>query len=293
MKTLHRRTLLRGAGGVAIALPFLDAMWPARAQAQAMRPRRFFVMTGVNGVTTSTWFPTGGEKDFTLGASMAAAGAAEGEPDHPRRIHQDAARDHRRHRARARRRERHQRLDLWRQERHRRRGIHRSGAGQRHRRRDQGQVPDHGEQGLQLSLLHRRPQAGPPGRTRPQEELRPPVHRVHRPGHHRRRGARSRGSGQRRRSGPAAGPGKEHPGRGHRAVPQAVLEGGGQRSAAAGQAPVGHPSGRGAAEQRRQRHGVGQQELHQAGGAGDGRRSVPGGGQGQHGACVRWPLPAT
>jgi hypothetical protein len=71
MKTLDRRTLLRGAGGVAIALPFLDAMWPARARAQATRPKRFFVMTGVNGVTTNTWFPTGGEKDFTLGASMA------------------------------------------------------------------------------------------------------------------------------------------------------------------------------------------------------------------------------
>jgi hypothetical protein len=72
MKPLNRRTLLRGAGGVAVALPFLDAMWPARAQAQAARPKRFFVMTGVNGVTTNTWFPTGGEKDFTLGASMAA-----------------------------------------------------------------------------------------------------------------------------------------------------------------------------------------------------------------------------
>jgi len=72
MKPLDRRTLLRGVGGVAVALPFLDAMWPARARAQAARPRRFFVMTGVNGVTTSTWFLTGGEKDFTLGVSMAA-----------------------------------------------------------------------------------------------------------------------------------------------------------------------------------------------------------------------------
>jgi hypothetical protein len=73
MKILSRRTLLRGAGGVGIALPFLNAMWPARAKAQAAAaPRRFFVMTGVNGFVPQTWFPTGGEKDFKLGASMAA-----------------------------------------------------------------------------------------------------------------------------------------------------------------------------------------------------------------------------
>jgi hypothetical protein len=72
MKTLSRRTLLRGAGGVGIALPFLDAMWAGNARAAAETPRRFFVMTGVNGVVPSTWFPTGTEKDFTLASSMAA-----------------------------------------------------------------------------------------------------------------------------------------------------------------------------------------------------------------------------
>jgi Protein of unknown function (DUF1552) len=71
MKTLSRRTLLRGAGGVGIALPFRDAMWPRVAKAAEV-PKRFFVMTGVNGVVPQTWFPTGGEKDFKLGASMAA-----------------------------------------------------------------------------------------------------------------------------------------------------------------------------------------------------------------------------
>ena len=67
MKTLHRRTLLRGAGGVAIALPFLDAMWPARPRPQAMRPRRFFVMTGINGVTTRPGSPPAGRRTSSWG----------------------------------------------------------------------------------------------------------------------------------------------------------------------------------------------------------------------------------
>jgi hypothetical protein len=71
MKILSRRTLLRGAGGVAVALPFLEAMWPGRARA-ATTPKRFFVMTGVNGVVLENWFPTGTEKDFKLGTSMTA-----------------------------------------------------------------------------------------------------------------------------------------------------------------------------------------------------------------------------
>ena len=89
MKTLNRRTLLRGMGGVGVALPFLDAMWPAKAAAQNARPKRFFVMTGNNGVVTQTWFPTGGEKDFTLGASMAPLEAFKANliiPDGPERM---------------------------------------------------------------------------------------------------------------------------------------------------------------------------------------------------------------
>src|SRR5256885_2217441 len=35
MKRLSRRTILRGAGGAAIALPFLEAMLPRRAHAAA------------------------------------------------------------------------------------------------------------------------------------------------------------------------------------------------------------------------------------------------------------------
>jgi hypothetical protein len=66
---LSRRTLLRGAGGVAIALPFLDAMAPRRAQA-ATGPKRLFLMHNQNGVVPGAWFPTGGEKDFKLAPAM-------------------------------------------------------------------------------------------------------------------------------------------------------------------------------------------------------------------------------
>ena len=62
---MSRRALLRGAGGVAIALPFLDAMMPRRAQA-ATAPKRLFTFFNENGVVGNSWFPTGGEKDFKL-----------------------------------------------------------------------------------------------------------------------------------------------------------------------------------------------------------------------------------
>ena len=43
---IHRRTLLRGAGGVAIGLPFLSAMLaPGRTHADETTPKRFIVFT--------------------------------------------------------------------------------------------------------------------------------------------------------------------------------------------------------------------------------------------------------
>jgi len=62
---MSRRTLLRGASGVAVALPFLDAMLPRRAHAAAT-PKRLFCFFNENGVVGSAWFPTGTEKDFQL-----------------------------------------------------------------------------------------------------------------------------------------------------------------------------------------------------------------------------------
>ena len=49
-KPLSRRTFLRGAGGVALALPILDAMMPRSARAQmAASPRRIMFVFQANG----------------------------------------------------------------------------------------------------------------------------------------------------------------------------------------------------------------------------------------------------
>lgn len=73
MKRLSRRALLRGAGGVALGLPFLDAMVrPGRSFAQpGTVPRRVVFWFTSCGPRPETWWPTGGERDFTLASSMA------------------------------------------------------------------------------------------------------------------------------------------------------------------------------------------------------------------------------
>src|SRR5690606_17100383 len=71
-RRLHRRTLLRGAAGVAIGLPFLEAMLPRRAQgAPAATPQRFGVFFSSCGVIERDWLPSGTETDFALGPSLA------------------------------------------------------------------------------------------------------------------------------------------------------------------------------------------------------------------------------
>jgi hypothetical protein len=64
---LSRRTLLRGAGGVSIALPLLEAMTPRRARAAAAPPTRFLVFFVPGGTDLPAWRPTGDETRFTLG----------------------------------------------------------------------------------------------------------------------------------------------------------------------------------------------------------------------------------
>jgi hypothetical protein len=67
---LSRRTLLRGAGGVAIALPFLEAMEkPARAQSESVR--RLIFEFKPNGDQTARRFDQSGETDFVLGEFLA------------------------------------------------------------------------------------------------------------------------------------------------------------------------------------------------------------------------------
>jgi hypothetical protein len=69
---LSRRTLLRGAGHVAIGLPFLEAMLrPLQSHAQAAQaPKRLVIFYSPGGTLLDKWRPTGSEAQFTLGDMM-------------------------------------------------------------------------------------------------------------------------------------------------------------------------------------------------------------------------------
>ncbi|MEY2934791.1 MAG: hypothetical protein RL033_5540 [Pseudomonadota bacterium] len=57
---LSRRRFLRGFGGAIVGLPFLEALAPRTARAQAATAlQRFGVFFGCNGVDMSRWFPKG------------------------------------------------------------------------------------------------------------------------------------------------------------------------------------------------------------------------------------------
>lgn len=69
---LSRRALLRGAGGVAIALPWLEAMSPDRRAHAADAPaRRFLAVYNPGGTILERWRPDGTESDFTLSPILA------------------------------------------------------------------------------------------------------------------------------------------------------------------------------------------------------------------------------
>lgn len=64
---LSRRTLLRGAGGVAVGLPFLEAMAERTAAAQtAARPKRLVILYSCNGRVLNTWTPAELGPNFTV-----------------------------------------------------------------------------------------------------------------------------------------------------------------------------------------------------------------------------------
>jgi hypothetical protein len=76
---LSRRHFLRGFGGVALGLPFLEALAPRSARAQeAAAIQRFGVFYACNGVDMTRWFPAGaygalGEAHFIGTANEALA----------------------------------------------------------------------------------------------------------------------------------------------------------------------------------------------------------------------------
>lgn len=66
---LHRRALLRGAGSIAIALPWLEIMGhPSEAKAQKSRQlaNRFLAVYTPGGTVIDRWRPSGSEFDFNL-----------------------------------------------------------------------------------------------------------------------------------------------------------------------------------------------------------------------------------
>jgi hypothetical protein len=69
---LHRRTLLRGAGGAVLGLPWLEAMLPRRARAGgAAAPLRLIVFFSNDGTYHPNYYPTGTEHEFVLSPILA------------------------------------------------------------------------------------------------------------------------------------------------------------------------------------------------------------------------------
>src|SRR5262245_48173842 len=62
---MNRRAFLRGAG-VALGLPLLDAMLPARAAAAAAPPRRFVAIQTTQGIMPHLFFPEKAGRDYEL-----------------------------------------------------------------------------------------------------------------------------------------------------------------------------------------------------------------------------------
>jgi hypothetical protein len=69
---LSRRSVLRGAAGVAIALPWLEIMQPERQSRAAAAPaKRLLCVYTPGGTVLSKWTPTGTETSFTLSPILA------------------------------------------------------------------------------------------------------------------------------------------------------------------------------------------------------------------------------
>jgi len=70
---MKRRDVLRGAGAIAIGLPWLEAMQPARS-ARAAAPnvaKRFVAVYQPGGAEQTRWLPSGSETSFTLSEILA------------------------------------------------------------------------------------------------------------------------------------------------------------------------------------------------------------------------------
>jgi hypothetical protein len=69
--SISRRHLLKGAGSIAIGLPWLEAMAPDEARAQSTTTaKRFIAVYQPGGTVLNRWRPTGGETDFALSSIL-------------------------------------------------------------------------------------------------------------------------------------------------------------------------------------------------------------------------------
>jgi hypothetical protein len=71
MKGISRRTLLRGAGAAAIALPFLNIMRPRSASGTTTFPKRLLIWFQPDGTIHENWVPTGSGTNFQLSRILA------------------------------------------------------------------------------------------------------------------------------------------------------------------------------------------------------------------------------
>src|SRR5687767_11667352 len=75
---IGRRALIRGAGGAAIALPFLEAMLPRRAWSAGPPPKRFMLMftgSAIGQDSTNDFVPTTIGPNYDLKRAVAPLGA--------------------------------------------------------------------------------------------------------------------------------------------------------------------------------------------------------------------------
>jgi hypothetical protein len=74
---LSRRAVLRGAGGIAVALPFLESIGPARAGGD--RPVRYLQFMHVEGTLVDEWAPSGPADAMVLSAILSPLEARKGD----------------------------------------------------------------------------------------------------------------------------------------------------------------------------------------------------------------------
>lgn len=70
-RKLARRRFLRGAGGIAVGLPFLESFLPRKASAQSAKPRLVIVYSPNGSNNVSEFMPTGGGANYTFGPETA------------------------------------------------------------------------------------------------------------------------------------------------------------------------------------------------------------------------------